>query len=69
MFFYLGFFLKEKNKDGLGTGTPKDRDEFNRREVCDCEVCVLEVVGDPSRLRLIRKCSLGEGDTYLRFEL
>ena len=40
-----------------GTGTPKDRDEVNRREVCECDgrVCDLEVIGAPSRLRLIRK--------------
>ena len=23
-----------------GTGTPKDRDEVNRREVCECDGCV-----------------------------
>ena len=35
----------------------KDRDEVNRRQVCECDgwVCVLEVIGAPSRLRLIRK--------------
>jgi hypothetical protein len=22
---------------GLGTGTPKDKDEINKREVCECE--------------------------------
>jgi hypothetical protein len=22
---------------GRGTGTPKDKDEVNRREVCECE--------------------------------
>jgi hypothetical protein len=22
---------------GLGTGTPKDRDEVNKREVCECD--------------------------------
>ena len=23
---------------GRGTGTPEDRDEVNRREVCECEI-------------------------------
>jgi hypothetical protein len=33
-----------------GTGTLKDRDEVNRRDVCECDgwVCVLEVIGAPS---------------------
>jgi hypothetical protein len=37
--------------------TPKDRDEVNRREVCECNgwVCDLEVIGTASRLRFIRK--------------
>jgi hypothetical protein len=40
-----------------GTGTPKDKDEVNRREVCERNgwVCVLEVIDTPSRLRLTRK--------------
>ncbi len=42
---------------GRGAGTPKDRDEVDRRKVYECDGCVcdLEVIGDPSRLRLIRK--------------
>ncbi len=42
-----------------GTGTPKDRDEVNRRDVCDCDgrVCVLEVIGVSSILSVIRKPS------------
>jgi hypothetical protein len=24
-------------EDGRGTGTPKDKDEVNKREVCECE--------------------------------
>ena len=41
---------------GRGTGTPKDRDE-NRRDVCEWDgwVCVLDVIGAPSILRLTRK--------------
>ncbi len=41
---------------GRGTGTPKDKDEVNKREVCECEGWVwdLDVIGAPSRLRLIR---------------
>jgi len=40
-----------------GTGTPKDRDEVNKREVCECDglVCDLYVIGDPSKLNVIRK--------------
>jgi hypothetical protein len=39
------------------TGTPKDIDEVTRREVSECDVwvCVLEVIGVPSRLRFTRK--------------
>ncbi len=42
-----------------GTGTPKDRDEVNRREVCECDgwVCDLDVIVVPSKLRVIRKDS------------
>ncbi len=41
----------------MGTGTPKDRDEVNRREVCDGDgwVCDLDVIGALSKLSLIRK--------------
>jgi hypothetical protein len=40
-----------------GTGTPKDRDEVNKREVCECDglVCDLDVMGVPSKLSVIRK--------------
>ena len=40
-----------------GTGTPKDREEVNKRDVCECDgwVCVLEVIGDPSILSVTRK--------------
>ena len=40
-----------------GTGTPKDRDDVNRRDVCECDgwACVLEVIGVPSIFKLIRK--------------
>jgi hypothetical protein len=42
-----------------GTGTPKDRDEVKRRDVCECDgrVCVLEVIGAPSIFKLIRKAA------------
>ncbi len=41
----------------VGTGTPKDEDEVNRREVCECDgwVCVCETMGEPSIFRVIRK--------------
>jgi hypothetical protein len=40
-----------------GTGTPKDRDEVNRREVCECDgwVCDLGMTGAPTKLSVIRK--------------
>ncbi len=40
-----------------GTWTPKDRDEVNTRDVCECDgwVCVPEVIGVPSRVSVIRK--------------
>ncbi len=42
-----------------GTGTPKDKDEVNRRDVCESDewVCVLEVIGTPSKLNVIRKAA------------
>ncbi len=42
-----------------GTGTPIDRDEVNRRDVCECDgwVCVLYVIGAPSIFKLIRKAA------------
>jgi hypothetical protein len=38
-------------------GTPKYRDEVNRRDVSECDgwVCVLEVIDVPSILSVIRK--------------
>jgi len=40
-----------------GTGTPKDRDEVNRREVWECDgwVCYLEVTGTSSVFKVICK--------------
>ncbi len=39
-----------------GTGTPKDRDEVNKREVCECDgwVCDLDVMGGPPKLSALR---------------
>ena len=44
---------------GRGTGAPKDRDEVNRRDVCEWDgwVCVLDVIGSSSILRLTRKAA------------
>ncbi len=38
-----------------GTGTPNDKDEVNKREVCECDGCVcdLEAIGDPSIFNVI----------------
>ena len=38
-----------------GTGTPKDKDEVNKREVYECDGCVcdLEVIGVPSIFNVI----------------
>ena len=43
-----------------GTGTPKDKDEVNKREVCECDVCVcdLEVIGDPLIFNVILSANL-----------
>ena len=40
-------------------GIPKDRDEVNRREVCERDggVCDLDMMGDPSKLSVIRKAA------------
>ncbi len=45
--------------DGRGTGTPKDKDEVNTREVCECEGWVwdLDAIGAPSRLRTTRQAA------------
>ncbi len=42
-----------------GTGTPKDRDEGFKREVCECDgwVCDLDVMGASSKLSVIRKAA------------
>ncbi len=39
-----------------GTGTPKDKEEVNRRDACECDgcVCVLEVIDDPSIFKMTR---------------
>jgi hypothetical protein len=39
-----------------GTVIPKDRDEVNKRKVCECDGCVcdLDVIGDPSMFRLLQ---------------
>ncbi len=51
------FIMKRKNERQR---TRKDKDEVNRREVCECDGCVcdLEVMDDPSILNIIRKCLL-----------
>ena len=43
-----------------GTGTSKVKDEVNRRDICEYDgcVCVVEVIGDPSKLRVIRKTAV-----------
>jgi len=33
----LGIYTSHIHWVGRGTGTPKDRDEDNRREVCQCD--------------------------------
>jgi hypothetical protein len=40
-----------------GTGKPKDEDEVNKRDVCECDggVCVFEVICVPSIIKLTRK--------------
>ena len=40
-----------------GTGTPKDKDEFNKREYCECDgwVCDLDMTGEPSIFKMKRR--------------
>ena len=54
-----GIYMPRIHSVGRGTGTPKDRDEVNRRDVCEWDgwVCVLDVIGVPSMLRLTRKAA------------
>jgi hypothetical protein len=33
----LGSYAPRIHWGGRGTGTPKDKDEVNKREVCECE--------------------------------
>ena len=42
-----------------GTGTPNDKDEVNKREVCECDGCVcdLEAIGAPSIINVIRSAA------------
>ncbi len=44
---------------GRGTGTTKDKDEVNNREVCECEGWMwdLDAIGDPSKLIFVRKAA------------
>ena len=43
-----------------GTGTPKDKDVVNKREVCECDgsVCDLEDIGAPSIFKVIHITSV-----------
>ena len=43
-----------------GTGTPNDKDEVNKREVCECDgwVCDLEVIGAPLMFNVIRSTAV-----------
>jgi hypothetical protein len=52
-----GIYTPLRHWVGRGTGRPKDKDEVKRREVWECEGWVwdLDVIDDPSMLRLIRK--------------
>jgi hypothetical protein len=52
-----GIYTSRMTSVGHGTGTPKYRDEVNRRDVSEWDgwVCVLDVIDTPSILRLTRK--------------
>ncbi len=43
-----------------GTGTPKDKDEVNKREVSECDECVcdLETIGVPSIFNVIHSAAV-----------
>jgi hypothetical protein len=45
-----------------GTGTPEDKDEVNRREVCESNgsVCDRDTIGVPSIFKVIRS----DGESY-----
>jgi hypothetical protein len=40
-----------------GTGTPKDKDEINKRETCECDgrVCDLDMMGETSIYKIKRR--------------
>ncbi len=70
-YIWVSLWWKTKNKNweiwtprihwvGRGTGTPKDKDEVNRRDVCECDgwVCVFEVIDIPSTFKRIRKVAV-----------
>jgi hypothetical protein len=53
-------YFESRNRElKMGTGTPKDKDEVNRRDVWECDgwVCVFEVIDSSSRFELVRKSS------------
>jgi hypothetical protein len=43
-----------------GTGTPKDKDEVNKRDISECDgwVSVFEVIGSPSVFKLTRRTTV-----------
>ena len=51
--------LHVSDRVGRGTGTHKDKDEVNKREVCECDECVcdLESICVPSIFNVVRSVS------------
>ncbi len=56
----MGVFLTVLSGFLLRTGTPKDTDEVNKRDVYECDevVCDLDVTGTPSIFKIIRSTSV-----------
>jgi hypothetical protein len=50
-----GIYVSHMDWVVWGIGTPNNRDEFNRREFCECDgwVCDLDTTGTPSTFKII----------------
>jgi hypothetical protein len=61
LFFFFSYLKRYSNTyTFLQTGTPKDKEEVNRREVSECHgwVCDLDVMDTPSKLSVLRKTAV-----------
>ena len=55
-----GIYTSRMHSVVCGTGTPKDRDEVNRRDACEWDgwVCVRDVIGAPSIFKLTHRTAV-----------